>query len=378
MSPCTPTAARRSPDPARRPRRSPTGVVARTARRLQARLGVVVALGCGLALGLAASAHAAAGPEALVPRAGAEAAVPRAGPAGAVPRAGPEAAVPRAGPAGARAPAQVTLRLRLVDSRPLPGHPAAGDALPAGTRWTIGAQRLRGPAPLGCDRLRTAMLALPREGWFQGEWQGSPDEAQALGLTGPVAGTLRLDCDRGSHDLIRSDDGHWLLALDGRVLRWADDSPAADADTPAAATRALLLTHLGAAGGLDASALERLRPHLDESLQAALQAWLEQPTPEDEAPALEGDPFLDAQEPPRQVRLGRTQRAGDRARQTVWLDFEDGQAGDHDPARAAGGAPPARWHSRSVQYEWRREAGRWRLHDIHYGGGTRWRQLLTP
>lgn len=252
------------------------------------------------------------------------------------------------------------IHLTLIDSRPLPGM-GMPDTKPlaAGTRWTIGPHASTGPAMFRCARVRTALYAAPREGLFQGSWHGSDADAAALAMPAGPAGTLRMDCDNASLDLHQADDGRWLLALDGQVLRWqVEPAPA----SPGAAVRSLLLRHLSAPeglGGLDSATLSALQAWLAPTLRASIRAWMARTGASDEVPELSGDPFLDAQEMPSSVSLGRASVKASRARVPVTLVFE--------------GAP-----ARVIDYRMTREQGRWLLHDIGYGTGPSLRRLLAP
>lgn len=258
-------------------------------------------------------------------------------------------------------------RWQLAGATPLPGQPPRPLPWPGGTALTLDDGALRGPAPLACAPARQSLLRTPAPGLFQGAFEalgadGAAAAARALGLPGDgAAATWRLDCPNASFDLHITPAGELLLALDGQVLRWRCAEPdGAAAAGPQAVVRQLLLRHLGHPPPFGADSLGALTPWLSPALQRRFARWLAAPQRPDEAPALDGDPFTDSQEPPLALAPGTARPKGrDGARVPVALHFEGGPR-------------------RTLQMLLRRQPdGRWQLDDIDYGRGLRLSTLLS-
>ncbi len=250
--------------------------------------------------------------------------------------------------------------LHLESSRALPGQASTTPPWPPGTRLTWDERGLRGPSALACAPGRQTLLAIPPQGLFQGAFEalgpsGAQQAATALGWSAPRIPTVRLDCPNASLDLHRQGGAHWLIALDGQVLRWRAAGGPTD---PQATVRALLLAHLEHPASLDAGRVKSLAPWLSASLRDRLDRWLSATHSAGEPPALNGDPFTDTQEPPGSLGLGRALRHGASARVPVTVHA--------DPAQA-----------REIQYHLKHDGRRWRVDDITYRPDVRLRCLLA-
>lgn len=213
--------------------------------------------------------------------------------------------------AGSAPAAQGTWRITHAIAAPWAASPAAqGAALPAGATLALRGAALRGPAPLRCQRVEVRPMALPAAGLFEGQLAALPDAAaaaRALGIAALPAPALRITCADAAFDLVQADATSWLLALDQRlvVLSTAPGAQAAAA-SPEGLVQRLLEHHLGAAQrglpggaprGFTPATLADLRPFTSAALQSAAVAWWARPAAADEAPAIDGDPFTDSQEP---------------------------------------------------------------------------------
>jgi hypothetical protein len=225
----------------------------------------------------------------------------------------------------------------------------------------IAAGRLDGPGVLACGTARVEAIESPAEGLFQGMLPAPADAAAAqLGLGAwPVPG-LRVHCSTGVFDFHRADEHALLLALDN-VVWTLDRAPGtqAPAGTPEAQVQALLEGHFGGDMGFTREGVAARQPLLAAPLRARIAAYLAAPRPDDEPPAIDGDPFTDSQEYPTRfaVLQGR---------------IEDGRA--RVPVRFADAH-----RQRQVDYELVREAdGVWRVAELHYEGSETFSDLLAP
>jgi hypothetical protein len=100
-------------------------------------------------------------------------------------------------------------------------------------------------------------------------------------------------------------------------------------------------------------------PHADETpdLLALCRAYFAAPSPADEPPEIDGDPFTDSQEYPTSFRVGAAAIAGDTALVPVTFSWT---GGDH---RVVTVVLVAR--------------GRWRIADVRYERGETLREELT-
>jgi hypothetical protein len=245
-------------------------------------------------------------------------------------------------------------------SSPLPGGAtgAPAGAAAVGASWRVTARAWQADGLPGCTHAQHRYLLLPAEGLFQGllvrpTAAAAADAAAALGIRRMPVPTQRVDCDNTSIDLHRVAADTTLTALDGRVLTLKRVQAE---DTPLAAVADLILVHVSDDQTLTAAQVTALSPWLSTGLAGSLRAWLGRPVRADEVPAINGDPFTDAQEYPDAYELLPARVQGDGAEVPVWFSLG-----------------PRRWR---VTCLLRRQGQRWRLDDLRYADGSRLRQLL--
>jgi hypothetical protein len=242
---------------------------------------------------------------------------------------------------------------RIVRGVPAPWAPDAPlDADVIGRQLTFGANDVLGPGVLACGGASYETTLVTAEGVFQGALPAPAHEhAAALGLVDmPVLG-LRVNCDSGVFDFHQVDDDGLLFALDN-VVWTLDRSPGARAvdGAPEAQVQSLLERHFAGDMGFNADTVARKRDVLDPALATAIDGWLARP-PEEDVPAINGDPFTDSQEYPTRFVVG----------QAV---FEDGAA--QVPALFSDGR-----RERGLTYVLQRGAdGTWRVADVRYADGS--------
>lgn len=227
-----------------------------------------------------------------------------------------------------------------------------------GQTLTIVAKAVKGPKPFICSGLHSQNLQLPAEGLFQGGLPApAATAAQALGFGQFPVATSSLTCDSGSFDFHHVDADTLLIGLDNQVwtLSRAPGAMAA-ADSPEGVAERLLEAHFGADMGFSQATLANKAAFLSAGLRQAIDAYFAKPQPQDEVPAIDGDPFTDSQEYPTRFAVQRANIANDGAEVEVVFA---------DAARRA-----------RLVYRLIREAGVWRLDDIAYPNGKRLRGLL--
>ena len=102
------------------------------------------------------------------------------------------------------------------------------------------------------------------------------------------------------------------FALLGFTSHVAAD-PAPSSGSPAAVVQALYSACLDHSTGFNAESVKLAKSFLTPDLYARILKKLNQPTPKDEAPDIEGDIFLDAQEFPKSFVIDETSIQNDRA-----------------------------------------------------------------
>ncbi len=278
--------------------------------------------------------------------------------AGALLTVGPTAAQTRAAPPPPGLAATETWTVTAVHRVPTRAPDATFDAL-AGTGWTVRARGTTALGPWQCAQARHRFVMLPAAGLFQG--LGADGALSAtLGLdTVPMpVPTQRIDCNNASIDVHRLAPDRAVMALDGhRIVLKAGLPP--EGQSPEAVVQALLLAHLGDRVHWLREGLADYAPWLSPALQALMRQWFERPQNGQEAPALNGDPFTDTQEPPEAfvIRSVVTEAPARRAQVRVVLSLE--QSEPH-----------------AVTFHLVKAASRWRIDDVALRDGTRVRALL--
>ena len=237
----------------------------------------------------------------------------------------------------------------------------AGTTQPRRTALTgqvvhLGTTRVEAPHPLACAAAHYEYVVTPAEGLFQGRLPAPAERStRALGVRALPLLTLRLSCDGGVFDFHLLAPDRALLGLDGIVWRlqrrgaWP---------SPEAAVRDLLHLHFIGDMGFSRATVARKRSHLSPDLARAIDAYFARPQSAHAAPAIDGDPFTDAQEYPDRFAVGRAVIDGASARVAVGL----GEAAS----------------ARVVHVLLRRSGGRWRVDDLRSDDGRTLRQLLQP
>ena len=215
-----------------------------------------------------------------------------------------------------------------------------------------------GLGPFACERPRYEQTAMPPEGLFQGNLPApTAAAARALGFAAGAVHGVRVTCASGMFEFHAVDASHLLVAIDN-VIWTLDRSPGAlaAATTPAGVVQRLLEAHFAFDMGFDSLTVRHVRPFLTGGLAARIAAYFAAPPPRDVVPAIDGDPFTDAQEYPTRFSVQRATVTG--ARAAVVVRFADGYA------------------SRTMQYQLRSGPAGWRVDNIIYPGGGTFTGLL--
>lgn len=265
---------------------------------------------------------------------------------------------PRAADLSSTDSAQFNGSWRFTHALPAPWQEAVGDQSLIGKTLTVGANRLRGPAPFDCGHMRVETTAMPAESLFQGMLPVPAERAaEPLGIHVFPVISFALSCDTGVFDFHLADAHTLLVALDNRIwtLSRAPGALAAGA-TPEGTVERLLEAHFNGDMDFITAAVENKNPWLANELLSLIADYFSRPQPPDEVPNIDGDPFTDSQEYPTRFAVGKARRNGRTA--TVPVTMADA------------------WRTRTLEYKLRRESGGWRLDDIVYPEGGSLRALL--
>ncbi|MFN8570809.1 MAG: DUF3828 domain-containing protein [Gemmatimonadaceae bacterium] len=126
--------------------------------------------------------------------------------------------------------------------------------------------------------------------------------------------------------------------------------------SPRATVQALYADHFKHDMGFSTKSVARKRRWLSPSLSAAIAAYFKRPTPADEVPPIDGDPFTDAQDYPTKYTIGAVTAAGSKATVEVVMHFDAEQ--------------------RTVRVQLVHGAAGWLVDDLSYPEGNTFRQLL--
>jgi hypothetical protein len=220
-----------------------------------------------------------------------------------------------------------------------------------GKQVTFKADSVEGPGLLHCGHAVLEPTVYPAEGLFQGTLPApAKTAAQELGIAHlPVQG-VSLECDTGIFEFHRVDTDTMLLGLDNQVLTLSHSPGAlASSDSPEGRTQAFLELHFSGDMGFTEDNMKPLRNRFSKSLDAAMTRYFARPAPDDEVPAIDGDPFTDSQEYPQRFSVGKARVSGDQAELTV--QFSDA------------------FSDRSNVYLLKREGGAWHLDNLRFSSG---------
>lgn len=243
-----------------------------------------------------------------------------------------------------------------------PGPWATADELPEqapliGKSILFHGDHIDGPPPLACGRASFGFYETPADGLFQGAGLSATDAAK-LGLGADKVKSFTLNCTTGVFEFHYADDETLLLGLDNRV--WTlTGAPGARVrkSSPEGVTERFLEAHFNGDMEFTKSALATKRSALSKSLAAAIDAYLEKPQDENEAPTINGDPFTDTQDYPTRFAVGS------------------------DDPKAAGIFVPVvyadAYSKRHVDFQLKRQRGRWVIDDLRYEDGSTLRELLV-
>ncbi len=215
-----------------------------------------------------------------------------------------------------------------------------------------------GLSPFACERPRYDQTTMPPEGLFQGNLPApAADAARALGFAAGTVRGVRVTCASGMFEFHAVDASHLLVAIDN-VIWTLDRSPGAlaAATTPPGVVQRMLEAHFANDMGFDSVTVKHVQPFLTTGLATRIATYFAAPAPRDEVPAIDGDPFTDAQEYPTRFSVQRATVTGVRA--TVVVRFADGYA------------------SRTLRYQLRDGPAGWRVDNIIYHGGATFNTLL--
>jgi len=147
----------------------------------------------------------------------------------------------------------------------------------------------------------------------------------------------------------------WIVALlFGSILIPAFAAP--ETGDPAAVVQALYRTSLDHFEGFSPEAIKRVKPWVTPELYVRLQKKAHQPVAKGDAPDIEGDIFLDGEEPPTKFEVGKSSINNSKA--TVDLT--------------------AVWPGEKRQYTVLLEQvnGAWKVYDVNYGKDGKLTDLL--
>lgn len=227
-------------------------------------------------------------------------------------------------------------------------------------RLELSGDRVGGEGMLACGKAQLTWVLSPAQGLFEGLFSEMPPAsadaaARRLGFAHLPVPTLRVTCANAGYDLhLPGPDEAWL-ALDGRLLRLERER---DAPSPVGTVTDALVRHFSGKASFDAHTLARWEIALTPEFRSALDDYLSQPSPEDEPPEINGDPFADTQELPHGYTLEPGELQGDTAH--VDAVFVSGD------------------RRRRVRFHLRAMTGGWAIDDIEYEDGSRLGKLIEP
>ena len=126
---------------------------------------------------------------------------------------------------------------------------------------------------------------------------------------------------------------------------------------PAETVRALYTYHFAHDKGFTPAGVDERARWLTPDLAAQCRAWFAKPSPPDEVPSIDGDPFTDSQEYPDTFVVGTPTLRGDTALVPVAMRWSSGDR-------------------RVVTNVLHRVEGAWRVDDLRYEAGESLRALL--
>jgi hypothetical protein len=216
---------------------------------------------------------------------------------------------------------------------------------------TFHGDAMDGPGPLHCAHTVIESTSYPADGLFQGTLPApAATAAQELGIAHlPLAG-FSLSCDSGIFEFHQVDAETMLLGLDNQILTLSHTPGSqASAESPEGRTQRFLEAHFSADMGFTADNVKSHRAGFSKSLDGAMARYFARPTPEDEVPAIDGDPFTDSQEYPSRFSVGKARVSGDQAE--VAVRFSDA------------------FSERRILYLLKREDGAWQLDNLRFSSG---------
>lgn len=144
----------------------------------------------------------------------------------------------------------------------------------------------------------------------------------------------------------------WIAAL----LLLSIPRMVAASDSPAAVVQNLYRTSLDHFTGFTPESVKLAKPWVAPELYARLWKKVNEPQPKDAAPDIEGDIFLDCQEPPTKFEVGKFSINQTKARVDVTLTW------------------PQEKRRYTVLLE--QADGAWKVYDVRYGKGDKLTDLL--
>ena len=96
------------------------------------------------------------------------------------------------------------------------------------------------------------------------------------------------------------------LVVMGMVLLFSEVNAAPDAASPAEVTQALYHANLAHSTGFNKESVVLSKKWVTPDLYARILKKLNQPVPKGDAPDIEGDLFLDCQDPPNKFEIGKS------------------------------------------------------------------------
>lgn len=226
----------------------------------------------------------------------------------------------------------------------------------AGQVIHIETERIQAPEPLACEQAQHEFILSSAEGLFQGALPAPAERtARSLGLSHLPVLTWRVTCTNGTFDYHLIGPTQMLIGLDEVVWSIQRTKPES---SPESAVLELLRDHMTHDMAFTQTTIDRKQHTLTKRLTRAIVNYFAHPSPKDEPPVINGDPFTDSQEYPTGFVFGSLSRAGSRT--TVPVRFHDGG------------------RSKVVEFRLQLVDKTWRVDDLHYTDGTTFRMLLKP